>query len=53
MKTRSELLSSAKTKKQLINRIDLEDADALTNRPPEDELLYSIEEIAVLVEELM
>ena len=50
---RKQLLASANTKKKIIYQKDLEDGNALANQPPEDELFYNLEEIAVLVEDLM
>ncbi len=47
------IIKEANRKKQLIYQRDLEDANVLANQQPETSLLYTIEEIAVLVEELM
>jgi hypothetical protein len=46
-------LSSGQTKKKLIYQTDLEDANVLANQPPEDDLFYSLEEVAILIEDLM
>lgn len=43
----------ANRKKRLIYQRDLEDANVLANQPPEELLLYTLEEIAVLVADLM
>lgn len=51
--SKEEILSAASKKKRLIYQRDLEDANVLANQPPEEELLYILEEIAVLVEDLM
>ncbi len=52
MRTASTLREANK-KKQLIYRSDLEDANVLANQQPERSLLYTLEEIAVLVKDLM
>lgn len=51
--TISSANSSAKTKKKLIYQLDLEEARGLTSQPPTSELLYSLEEIAILTQDLM
>jgi hypothetical protein len=48
-----QLWATALVKKKLIYQSDLEDGLALANQPPEGELFYTLEEIAVLVEDLM
>lgn len=50
---KAEILRQAKRKKQAIYRKDLEDANVLANQQPESLLLYTLEEVAVLVEDLM
>ncbi|MBI1742587.1 hypothetical protein HYR54_05900 [Candidatus Acetothermia bacterium] len=50
---KATILSEANRKKQLIYRKDLEDANVLANQRPEASMLYRLEEIAVLVEDLM
>ena len=50
---KAEILRQAKRKKQAIYRKDLEDANVLANQQPETSLLYTLEEVAVLVEDLM
>lgn len=50
---RKRYLSSGQTKKKLIYQTDLEDANVLANQPPEDDLFYSLEEVAILIEDLM
>jgi len=50
---RTETLKKANRKKQLIYRKDLEDASVLANQRPDKSLLYTLEEIAVLMEDLM
>jgi len=52
-KMRKQYLSSALAKKRLIYQRDLEDANVLANQPPEDDLFYSLEEVAILIEDLM
>jgi len=53
MKARRALLSKANKKRDAIHQRDLEDANALANQPPEKKLLYTIQEIAALTEDLM
>jgi hypothetical protein len=51
---KQQILQSARQKKQLIYQKDLEEGNGLASQPAiETELFYSIEEIAVLIEELM
>jgi len=45
--------NDAETKKKLIYQLDLEEAQGLTSQPPTFELLYSLEEIAMLTQDLM
>ena len=53
MTFRESLAISAKTKKRLIFQADLEDANCLANQPPRSETLYTLDEIAILTEDLM
>jgi hypothetical protein len=53
MTIRESLLISADKKKKLIFQTDLEDANGLANQPPTRETFYSLEEIAILTEDLM
>ena len=53
MTSRQTLLASASKKKKLIYQTDLEDANSLANQPPVMETLYTLEEIAILTEDLM
>jgi len=53
MTSRQILLVSASKKKKLIYQTDLEDANSLANQPPLMETLYTLEEIAILTEDLM
>ena len=53
MPSRQTLLASASKKKKLIYQTDLEDANSLANQPPLMETLYTLEEIAILTEDLM
>ncbi|PKL47966.1 MAG: hypothetical protein CVV39_04985 [Planctomycetes bacterium HGW-Planctomycetes-1] len=53
MTIRESLLISANKKKKLIFQTDLEDANGLATQPPAKEIFYSLEEIAVLTEDLM
>ncbi len=53
MINRKTLLTSANRKKKIIYQTDLEDANVLANQPPAKETLYTLEEIAVLIEDLM
>jgi hypothetical protein len=48
-----KLLASAQKKKKLIYQTDLEDANVLANQPPTEATLYSLDEVAVLIEDLM
>ncbi|MCI0696892.1 hypothetical protein L0337_33415 [candidate division KSB1 bacterium] len=48
-----QLLTNANAKKKLIYQTDLEDGLVLANQRPEEELFYTLEEIAVLVKDLM
>lgn len=48
-----DLIHNAETKKKLIYQLDLEEAQGLTSQPPTSELLYSLEEIAILTQDLM
>jgi hypothetical protein len=53
MTTRQCLLSSANKKKKLIYQTDLEDANSLANQPPTKGILYTLEELAILTEDVM
>jgi hypothetical protein len=53
MTIRESLLISADKKKKLIFQTDLEDANGLANQSPTKETFYSLEEIAILTEDLM
>ncbi len=53
MTSRQTLLASASKKKKFIYQTDLEDANSLANQPPAKESLYTLEEIAILIEDLM
>ena len=53
MKARNTILKSANKKKQLIYQTDLEDANGLANQPPSKNMLYTLEEIAILTEDIM
>src|SRR4030042_4641135 len=53
MTFRESLAISANTKKKLIFQEDLEDANSLANQPPGNEIFYTLNEIAVLTEDLM
>lgn len=53
MTSKKALQLSANQKKKLIYQTDLEDANSLANQPPTKETLYTLEEIAVLTEDLM
>lgn len=53
MTSRKTLLASANQKKNLIYQTDLEDANSLANQPPSKNTLYSLDEIAILTEDLM
>jgi len=50
---RAVILREANRKKQLIYRRDLEDVNVLANQQPEQASLYTLDEVAVLVEDLM
>ncbi len=50
---KTAVIKEANRKKELIYRKDLEDANVLANQQPEASTFYTLEEIAVLVEELM
>jgi hypothetical protein len=53
MTYRESLAISANTKRKLIFQADLEDANSLANQPPGNETLYTLDEIAILTENLM
>lgn len=53
MNSRQTFIISANKKKKLIYQTDLEDANSLANQPPTKETLYTLEEIAILTEDLM
>lgn len=53
MSSRQTILTSANRKKKLIYQTDLEDANSLANHAPDKEMLYTLEEIAILTEDLM
>lgn len=53
MKSRQILLALANKKKKLIYQTDLENANSLANQPPSKGTLYTLEELAVLIEDLM
>lgn len=53
MKYRQAILTSAMKKRKLVTQTDLEDATGLANQPPANETLFTIEEIAILTEDLM
>lgn len=53
MSSRQTILTSANRKKKLIYQTDLEDAISLANQAPYKEMLYTLEEIAILTEDLM
>lgn len=50
---KKQFLASALAKKKLLYQKDLEDANVLANQPPEMGLFYTLEEIAILIEDLM
>ena len=52
-KSRKQIQVSAFTKKKIIYQNDLEDGNVLANQPPDEELFYNLEEIAILTEDLM
>jgi hypothetical protein len=53
MISRKTLLVSVDKKKKLIYQTGLEDANSLANQPPSKETLYTLQELAVLIEDLM
>jgi hypothetical protein len=53
MTSRKVLLDSASRKKKLIFQTDLENGNVLANQPPTKKALYTLEEMAVLIEDLM
>lgn len=53
MTTRKNLLALANKKKKLIFQTDLEEANSLADKSPQKETLYTLEEIAMLTENLM
>ena len=53
MTSRQTLLASSNKKKKLIYQTDLEDANNLANQPPSKNTLYTLEELAILIEDLM
>jgi len=53
MRSKQTLLASANKKKKLIYQTDLEDANSLANQPPSKDTLYTLEELAILTEDLM
>ncbi|MDI6766139.1 MAG: hypothetical protein QME52_04875 [Bacteroidota bacterium] len=53
MKSRQTLLATATKKKKLIYQTDLEDANSLANQAPSKETLFTLEELAILTENLM
>ena len=53
MTLRGSLIISANKKKKLIVQTDLEDANSLANQAPGKDAFCTVEEIAVLIEELM
>jgi hypothetical protein len=53
MTFRESFIESANKKKKLIFQTDLEDANGLANQPPGKEAFYTLDEIAVLTEDLM
>jgi hypothetical protein len=53
MTFRESLAISANAKKKLIFQADLEDANSLANQPPGNETFYTLDEIAILTEDLM
>lgn len=50
---KKQFLASALAKKKLLYQKDLEDANVLANQPPEMGLFYTLEEMAILIEDLM
>lgn len=53
MNSNNQMVNDAERKKKLIYQLDLEEAQGLTSHPPNTELLYSLEEIALLTQDLM
>lgn len=53
IKGRKQISASANAKKLAIYQKDLEDAGVLANQPPDPEVLYTLEEMAVLIDDLM
>jgi hypothetical protein len=53
MINRKSLLAGANRKKKLIYQTDLEGANVLANQPPAESRLYTLEELAILTEDLM
>jgi hypothetical protein len=53
MTLRGSLIISANKKKKLIFQTDLEDANSLANQAPGKDAFYTVEEIALLIEDLM
>lgn len=53
MTSRQTIAASANKKKKLIYQTDLEDANSLSNQPPANDTLYTLEEVAILTEDLM
>ena len=53
MTSRQISLASANKKKKLIYQTDLEDANSLANQPPSKDTLYTLGELAILIEDLM
>ncbi|HLB74169.1 MAG TPA: hypothetical protein VJJ98_09130 [Sedimentisphaerales bacterium] len=53
MTVRGSLIISANKKKKLIFQTDLEDANGLANQAPGKDAFYTVEEIALLIEDLM
>ncbi len=53
MTNRKSLLLSAMKKKKIIYQTDLEDANNLANQPPSKETFYTLEELAILIEDAM
>jgi hypothetical protein len=51
--SKNRLEATAVAKKKLIYQSDLEDGLVLANQPPERELFYNLQEIAVLIEDLI
>lgn len=49
----NHIARSAETKKKQINQLDLEEAQGLTSQSPSLELMYSLEEMAILLQDLM